>query len=152
MGIFSRKQRPVAGSAPANIGLDDYIGRKFRSSLGMQECLDNFSAVKDECYRTVGPLREAEWQMPVGLPQRTSQGSVPTVPPARVLAADLTGGGRIYLALWDHGVSYGTQGCEMWFVPPGFDTSPIPIAGRWKMRDGSLSSIGYVESALWGAR
>lgn len=152
MGIFSRKQRPVARSAPANIGLDDYIGRKFRSSLAMQECLDNFLAVKDECYQTVDPLRELEWQMPAGLPEMTSQGSVPDVPPARVLAVGLAGGGQICLALWDHGVSYPTQGCEMWFVPPGFDTSPIPIAGRWKMRDGSLSSIGYVESALWGAR
>jgi hypothetical protein len=38
----------------------------------------------------------------------------------------------------------------MWFVPPGFDMSPIPIAGRWKMRDGSLSSIGWVEGQLWG--
>jgi hypothetical protein len=71
MGIFSRKQRPSARSTPANIGLDDYIGRKFRSSLGMQECLDNFSAVKDECYQTVVPLRAAEWQMPAGLPERT---------------------------------------------------------------------------------
>jgi hypothetical protein len=38
----------------------------------------------------------------------------------------------------------------MWFVPPGFDASPIPIAGRWKMRDNSLSSIGTVEGQLWG--
>lgn len=149
-GNFSRKQRPAASLAPAK-GLDDYIGRKFRSSLSTQACLDNFAAVIKECYSTVGPLREAEWQMPAGLPEMTSQGRVPTASPVQVLAGDLASGGQIYLALWDHGVSYSTQGCEMWFVPPGFDTSPIPIAGRWKARDSSLSSIGYVESALWGA-
>jgi hypothetical protein len=33
----------------------------------------------------------------------------------------------------------------------GFDNTPIPIAGTWKMLDGSLSSIGAVESAFWGA-
>jgi hypothetical protein len=72
------------------------------------------------------------------------------------VANDLADGSRIYLAIWDRMVSYGdgsTPGppCEMWFVPPGFDTSPIPIAGVWKRRDGSLSSIGYVEAPLWGA-
>lgn len=36
-------------------------------------------------------------------------------------------------------------------MPPGFDGSPMPIAGTWKEPDGSLSSIGNVESAFWGA-
>src|ERR1700735_163201 len=110
MGIFSRKQRTVARLAPAKGALDDYIGRKFRSSLSMQECLDNFSAVKDECYRAVGPLREVGWEMPVGLPERTSQGSVPEVPPVRVLAIDLVDGGQSCLAVWDPVVSYGGRG------------------------------------------
>lgn len=151
MGIFSRKQRFGAGSGPA-AGTLDFIGRKFMSSLSMQECLDNFSQVKDECYPTAGPLREVEWQMPGGLPERTSQGRTPTVPPDQVLAGDLTDGGQIYLAVWNRGVSYAPGNREMWFVPPAFDGSPIPIAGRWKMRDNSLSSIGCVEPALWGVR
>jgi hypothetical protein len=151
MGIFSRKQGLAASSGPTT-GSPDFIGRKFLSSLSIQECLSNFSAVKDECYSTVGPMRDIEWQMPIGLPERTSQGLVPTAPPDKVVASDLVGGGQIYLALWDSGVSYGPGRREMWFVPPGFDGSPIPIAGRWKMRDGSLSSIGSVESTLWGVR
>jgi hypothetical protein len=154
VGLFSRKKKSESTSTsdlPPTVG--EFIGRKFRSSLSLQQCLDNFSSVKDECYVTTGPLQDVKWQMPdPGVP-RTSQGRVPTDSPIRVVAYDLTAGGRIYLALWDKAVSYGTDGaCEMWFVPPGFDTSPIPIAGRWKMRDNSLSSIGYVESGLWGAK
>jgi hypothetical protein len=86
----------------------------------------------------------------------STQGNKVTVKPARVVADNLVGGGRIYLAIWNGMVSQGEGSgiggppCEMWFVPPGFDTSPIPIAGTWKMRDGSLSSIGWVESPLWG--
>jgi hypothetical protein len=158
VGIFSRKQHLAASSTSPSTAVDIFIGRKFRSSLSMQECLDAFSIVKDTCYPTDGPLRDVEWRMPADLgPFESSQGSVPGVPPSRVVTNDLVRGGGIYLALWDGMVSYGEGGgkggppCEMWFVPPGFDTSPISIAGTWKMRDSSLSSIGYVESPLWGA-
>jgi hypothetical protein len=65
--------------------------------------------------------------------------------------ADLVQGGRIYLAPWDSGHS-GKVGppCEMWFVSPDYGASSFPIAGRWKMRDNSLSSVGSVEGQLWG--
>jgi hypothetical protein len=124
------------------------------------ECLDNFSIVKEECHRTSGPLADIEWQVPTELEgYESSQGDqLVAVPPVRVVANDLADGAKIYLAIWDGMVSYGDSSgsggppCEMWFVPPGFDTSPIPIAGTWKMRDSSLSSIGYVESPMWGAR
>lgn len=151
MGLFSRKP-PEPKSDPSH-----WIGRKFRSGRTLDECLATFSKVKDECYQTTGALVDVEWTVPASLGSFTStQGSNVTVKPARVVASDLVGGRRIYLALWDGTVSYGdhtgTGGppCEMWFVPPGFDTSPIAIAGTWKMQDASLSSIGWVESPMWG--
>jgi hypothetical protein len=154
----SPSARPTRREGPQGGATASFIGRKFTSSLSMKECLDAFDAAKADCYRTTGPLLEVDWRMPGDLGAfRSSQGRAPEVPPARVVACDLLDGGRIYLAVWNGMTSYGDasgssgQPCEMWFVPPGFDTSPIPIAGRWKSRDASLSSIGYVESPLWGA-
>jgi hypothetical protein len=156
VGIFSRK-KPGPTFATSTRGESVFIGRKFRSNLSLAECVDNFSIVKDECYRTSGPLVDVEWHAPTELGGfNSSQGGMPAVSPARVVANDLVGGARIYLAMWNGMVSYGDGSgsggppCELWFVPPGFDTSPIQIAGAWKMRDASLSSIGYVESPLWG--
>jgi hypothetical protein len=98
------------------------------------------------------------WTVPQGTASfRSTQGGAITVPPARLVAYRTADGRRITLALWGGLVSYsdgaGTDGppIEMWFVPSGFDQQPIAIAGRWKMQDGSLSSIGWVESPLWGA-
>lgn len=152
MGFFSRKP-----TAP-KIDPSHWIGRKFRSSQTIDQCLATFAQVKDECYQTTGELTDIDWTIPTNLAGFTStQGNNVIVRPTRVVAYQLVGGDSIYLALWDGMASYGdgsgTGGppCEMWFVPPGFDTSPIPIAGRWKMQDGSLSSIGWVESPLWGA-
>lgn len=154
MGIFSRKGSIPRESPSANRS-NDFIGRKFRSNLSIAECLENFSIVKDQCYRTTGGIYEIEWRMRLeSADVESSQGGPPAIPPATFHANDLSGGGRIYLAIWDGMVYHDHSGVggpprEMWFVPPGFDTSPIPIAGTWKMRDGSLSSIGYVESASW---
>jgi hypothetical protein len=157
MGIFSRKPRSDSRQRVSANSSNDFIGRKFRSQATLSECLETYAAVSAECYRTAGSMYETEWHMPI-VPAafQPSQGTPPLVPPAKVVATDLIGGGRIYLAVWDGVVSYGggvpTGGppCEMWFVPPGFDTSPIPIAGTWKMRDSSLSSIGWVEGPMWG--
>ncbi|SRR6266545_4473493 len=158
MGFFSRG-KSGRGDATSTPDVGVFIGRKFRSSLSVDDCLANFSIVREQCYRISGPLVDAEWHVPA-VPGgfASSQGAISLVPPARVLANDLVGGGHIYLAIWKGMVSYGDGSgsdgppCEMWFVPPGFDTSSIQIAGVWKMRDSSLSSIGYVESPLWGGR
>ena len=155
MGLFSRKP---SSSASTTASGTNWIGRKFRSNLPIEACLVNFSLAYGQCYETVGDIRDVPWSTPEGAASfSSSQGSSTTLAPARSLAVDLRTGGAIYLALWEGMVSYGDgsgQGgppCEMWFVPPGFDTSPIPIAGRWKMVDGSLSSIGWVDRELWGA-
>ncbi len=157
--IFSRKSaaaRVAANEVP--IDPSHWIGRKFRTSLTVQESLAAFDSIKDECYAIRG--REAvTWTVPTSaLAFGSTQGKSNTVPPATVVAYALAQRGRITLALWDGMVSYGDgTGAggpprEMWFVPSGFDQSPIPIAGLWKARDSSLSSIGWVESPLWGAR
>jgi hypothetical protein len=157
MGIFSRKSKNSTPQGSGTGTTQEFIGRKFRSSASLQECLSTYAEVSAECYRTAGPMYDVPWDMPTPPPGfQPSQGTAPEISPTRMVATDLAQGGRIYLALWDGMVSYGGTSaaggppCEMWFVPPGFDTSPIPIAGRWKMRDNSLSSIGSVEGQLWG--
>ena len=156
MGLFSRN-KDVPTTQPLVRTASPFIGRKFQSSLSLAECLDNFSAARDECYTTTGQPMEIEWQVPAHLGDfKSTQGSIALVAPVRVLANDLLGGGRIYLAAWNGLVSYGdgsgTGGppCEIWFVSPGFDMSPVQIAGVWKRLDPTLSSIGWVESPLWG--
>jgi hypothetical protein len=157
VALFSRKKNASVNAASTNDS-DLFIGRKFRSSLSMDECIDNFMIVKEQCYRTAGSLKEIEWHVPSDIGSfKSSQGQVPTAAPVRVVVNDLVGGGQIYLAVWNGVVSYGDgtgsggPPCEMWFVPSGFDMAPIQIAGAWKMRDASLSSIGWVEAPLWGA-
>lgn len=153
MGFLSRK-KPASATSPALA--NDFIGRKFSSSLTLSECLENFSNAAGQCYPTEGGLVNVAWQPP----SRTdgvvsSQGGPAAVSPARFVALNLAGGDRLHLAIWEGSVGYdGVSGStrEMWFVPPGFDNSPIPIAGTWKGLDVSLSSIvGTVESAFWGA-
>jgi len=133
MGFFSRKP-PEPKIDPSH-----WIGRKFRSSLTLDECLANYNMVKAECYHTAGTSTEMDWTVPTDLAGFTStQGNNVTVKPARVVADNLVGGGRIYLAIWNGMVSQGEGSgiggppCEMWFVPPGFDTprSPSPAPGR----------------------
>lgn len=61
----------------------------------MSDCLELYAVVKEQCYATRGPLRDIEWHMPTNLDNFTSsQGELPTVPPARTLANDLDGGGQ----------------------------------------------------------
>lgn len=155
MPLFSRKKSAPMSSSPEPT-VDDYIGRKFRSSLPLSACLEHFAVVKDQCYPTVGDLQDVEWRPPAlpAVKKEFSDGPA-EVPPARFVANDLADGGRIYLAIWEGTVSYGGSGqggppCEMWFVPPGFDNTPIPISGTWKTRDPSLSSVGLVEGVYWG--
>ena len=158
MALFRKKSasREASYSAP-DFDPSHWIGRKFRSERTIDESVEIFDAVKAECYRITGP-QELTWTVPEQAHQfQSSQGSATTIPPRRLVSYGLTGGGRITLALWDGMVSYGSGSGEdgppreMWFVPTGFDTSPLPISGRWKMADPSLSSIGWVESPLWGA-
>lgn len=105
----------------------------------------------------VGGLVDAEWSVPSDVAGvESSQGGPALVPPARFVVQDVSVGGPLYLAIWEGDVGYGHDGLggearEMWFVPPGFDNSPIPISGTWKGLDGSWSSIGNLESAFWGA-
>lgn len=157
MGIFSRRSKDSASQRSSMSSSYDFIGRKFRSSTSLQECLTTYAEVSAECYRTAGPMYDVPWHMPTPPPSfQPSQGTPPHIPPARVVATDLVQDGRIYLALWDGMVSYdghpGKVGppCEMWFVSPDYGALSFPIAGRWKMRDNSLSSIGSVEGQLWG--
>ena len=157
MGLFSRKSR-APSAATLERSVQSFIGRKFRSDCSLDECLSNFIAVSDECYPVVSGLVDVGWRVPTDLGGFIStQGSVPAVAPARVVARKLATGGHLYLALWNGMASYGNgtgdggPPCEMWFVPPGFEVmTPIAIAGTWKRRDSSLSSIGNVESPLWG--
>lgn len=133
-----------------------FIGRKFSSSLSVNECLENFSIAARRCYQPSSEAVAVEWSAPENVASVVStQGGPAATPPALFVAQDLADGGRLYLAIWDGYVWNGGDGVngrarEMWFVPPGFDNSPIPIAGTWKNLDGSLSSIGTVESAFWG--
>ena len=134
-----------------------WIGRKFRTNLTIEDSLEAFDVAKSECYE-IRSQEDLTWMVPDGAhAYESTQGRATTTPPSRLLSYTLARGGRITLALWDGMVSYGDGSGvggpprEMWFVPSGFDQSPIAIAGRWKMRDSSLSSIGWVESPLWGA-
>jgi hypothetical protein len=154
MGLFSKKS---STPSPSAVGRGSaFIGRKFTSSLSLAECITNYEAARDECYETEdGPSVDPGWDVPAVEGLTSSQGDVVLAAPERVLMTHLRDGGHLYLSIWDGPVSYGDgtgPGTEMWFVPPGFDTSPIAIAGTWKRRDSSLSSIGYVEASLWGAR
>lgn len=140
LGIF-RKNKTEPQVQP-------FIGRKFRSSLTVDECLANYRVARDQCYQVVDEF-EPVWSPPDPGTYVSSQGGQLTGPPSRVLANTLAAGGVIQLAVWDGAVA-GGGGTQMWFVPPGFDQSPIPLAGTWKMRDSSLSSVGWVEGPLWG--
>jgi hypothetical protein len=117
-------------------------------------CLSNFSMIKDDLYPTTGSLYDIDWAPATDQGgYQSSQGGPALRAPAKFLANDLSDGRKICIALWE-GMSYKSEagsGCEIWFVPPGFDTSPIPIAGNWKGLDSSLSSIGFVEAPYWGA-
>ncbi len=153
MAFFSRKRsRTPSAQSSANT----IIGRKFSSALSLDECLENFSNAASQCYPVAGDLTEVDWSAPTEVAGiSSSQGGPAEVPPARFVVQGLAGSGQLYLAVWDGLVGYGGTGAggqsrEMWFVPPGFDGSPISIAGTWKGLDGSLSSIGTVESAFWG--
>jgi hypothetical protein len=159
MGIFSRRPKASTSQRAATGSSSDFIGRKFRSSLSLQECLKNYAEVSGECYTVAGPMYDVPWHTPTPPPSfQPSQSALPAMPPTRAVATDLTQGGRIYLALWDGMVSYSSDTpkagppCEMWFVSPDYGALSFPIAGKWKMRDSSLSSIGSVEGKLWGIR
>jgi len=56
MGIFSRKSKESAPQRSSTDSSGEFIGRKFRSSAGLQECLDTYAEVSAECYRTIGPM------------------------------------------------------------------------------------------------
>jgi hypothetical protein len=132
-----------------------FIGRKFSSSASLDECVGNFATAAERCYPVTGGLTEAAWNHPPNEEGAVStQGGGAAVPPARFVALGMDGGLFLYLAVWEGLVGYGGDGVaggvrEMWFVPPGFDGSPIQIAGVWKSLDPSLSSIGTVESTFW---
>lgn len=158
MGIFSKKQRNEPSSATSNLDPGLWIGRKFTSGCSIDESMGNFSRVRDQCYKIVEEL-PVTWAVPVGAESFAStQGRATAVPPECVVSYCTGEGGSITLAMWSGVVSYGDglgvggPPIEMWFVPSGFDQQPIPIAGMWKMQDSSLSSIGWVESPLWGAQ
>ena len=153
MALFSRR-RPVTSGAPSTA--TTFIGRKFSSSRSVTDCLENFVSAASQCYPVAAEPADVAWRLGdvAGVP--STQGGPASVPPVRFVALELVGSGPLYLAIWDGYVGHGGDGVsgqarEMWFVPPGFDGSPIPIAGTWKGLDGSLSSIGSVESAFWGA-
>lgn len=102
MGLFSRKP-PEPKIDPRH-----WIGRKFRSSFTLDECLANYNMVKAECYHTAGTSTEMDWTVPTDLAGFTStQGNNVTVKPARVVADNLAGGGRTDLAIWNGIVSQG---------------------------------------------
>lgn len=137
---------------------DHWIGRKFRTDLSLEAALQTFDQVKHECYAISG-REELDWLTPRDASTfRSTQGSPTDVPPAQLLSYRLVAGGRITLAVWNGMVTQGANGLdgppiEMWFVPSEFDRSGIvPIAGLWKNKDSSITSIGWVESPLWGAR
>lgn len=139
MGFF-RKAKPKQTR-------QQFIGRKFRSGLSADECLQNYRAVRDQCYDVVDEF-EPVWSTPDPGAYESAEVSAPEGPPVSVVASTLSTGGVLYLAVWG-GTALGGD-TQMWFVPPEFDGSPIPLAGVWKMRDSSLSSIGSVERPFWG--
>jgi len=154
VALFSRRRNPAIPSAPDP---SHWIGRKFRSDCSVDEALANFLLARDECYDVTKEL-PATWTVPAQAATFvSSQGSATSVPPARLYSWGTSDNRVLTLALWAGMVSHGDgrevagPPIEMWFVPSGFDLQPIPIAGRWKMQDSSLSSIGWVESPLWGS-
>lgn len=153
MGFFSR--RKAASLTDSSIGNSNaFIGRKLRSSLQLEPCLENYAIARDACYSTSGAHVEADWQMrqpPAGY--EAQPGGMPGRPPDRVIASNLTSGDMLYLAAWDGSANeWGPQlSCELWFVPPHFDMQPIPIVGTWFQRDNTLKSVGSVEAPFWGA-
>lgn len=155
MGLLSRIKRPTDRRAP-DFDPADWIGRKFRSNLSVEASVENFYAVIRECYRTTGAMEPAEWRRPATAAGFvSSQGNPRPVDPIAAYRVRVGAQHHVELAVWDGVVSYGdgTGGppIEMWFVYSDFDRSvPTPVAGTWKMRDASLSSIGWVERPLWG--
>lgn len=155
MGLFSRRKASAKPSTSHDPNV--WIGRKFRTNATIEESIMAFESAKDQCY-DVSSQGRVRWVVPVDAASfQSTQGTASTVPPARLISYTLTDGGRITLALWEGMVSFGEGSGvggpprEMWFVPSGFDRSPLPIAGIWTSYDSSLSSIGWVESPLWGA-
>ena len=156
LGVFSRKQK---STQPAELAVNPahWIGRKFRTNSTVEESLRHFALARDECYQ-VAHEEDVRWIVPADASAyRSSQGIPTTIPPWRLQRQRLTDGSIITLAVWAgmvtqaDGSGSGGPPIELWFVPSAFDRSPIPIAGHWKMRDPSLSSIGWVEQPLWGA-
>ena len=155
MGLLSRFKKDTGPQVP-EFDPADWIGRKFRSSLSVEVSTANFYAVIQQCYGTTGPLEPADWRRPAAAATFvSSQGRPRLVDPVAAYRVSVGRQNYAALALWDRIVSYSdsTDGppIEMWFVYSDFDQSvPTPVAGMWKMRDASLSSIGWVERPLWG--
>ncbi len=141
-GLFGRKRSAPSRSATDGDSGATLIGRKFRSSLSVEDYLENYSAVKKECYDVEGPLADVEWHMPATFASlESTQGIVPATPPVRVVASDLAGGGRIYLAVWASCPTYAEADSfrEMWFCPARVRYVANPYRG--KMEDARLITV-----------
>lgn len=135
VSVFRRRRKPTPGRPEDGLGLlpranaDGEFGRKLSSERSVGECYEHFAALV---------LKGAD-DPRVFHPVWTGGAPVP-----EVLVGVRTGGTEaLYLAIWANGSLKRAQR-EIALVPPGYDGSPIPLPGQWKMLDPSLSSIGRV--------
>jgi hypothetical protein len=134
MSLFSRGKkaelRPT-GPAPGTTSNGPPLGRKLRSALTVQECLENFTEVVTGYLGGPARLLHPNWA-------DTSLDA----PAVLVAAAPAEGGhrGPVYLAIWDQETVR-----RMYLVTPDYAAVRTPpMIGAWKMRDSSLTSEGTV--------
>lgn len=159
MAIFGRKRSsPAPSTNTPSITPADWIGRKLRTQLSIDESLTAFETAESNIANFRGKI-EATWVVPpTAASFSSSQGATTQVVPERVVRYEFANGDTVVLALWDGMVTSGDGNLnpgpprEMWLVPSHFDTSGVlPVVGHWKSVDPSLSSIGWVERPQWGA-
>lgn len=140
MGLFDRLRGAGASDTnapPARRGRflptpdgNGWYGRRFRTPASVDECHAHLKALLLESGDDPR-LFEARW---------TDE----SPPPDVLFGIQQTQDGALYVAIWESRSMVAGQR-EVAVVPTDFDhRSPFPLAGRWKMRDSDLASIGHI--------
>jgi hypothetical protein len=130
MPIFGRRNTAPSAHARKSASAE-YIGRKFRSSAGIEASIENFRAAVTQQEGTKPTFFDVEWSGPAPAPLRVIGVVQGRIPPLGSRA------GVSYLAIWPD--------ADMYFVAPDYEQRPTPpLVGMWKTRDASLSSVGSV--------
>lgn len=137
MGLLrSRKQRTATVVPPLG------TGRRLRSGLDIEACL----GIVEDVLRGYGPPRYAHLPLLVDTGSRwLGTGAEP----ARVMSCEDSRQEFLAIAFWrDHG---GTIS-GIFPLGGGDERLSLPIIGHWKMRDGSLTSIGRFDAGQLALR